>query len=173
MCLYVYINTSVSQVPGDFLSGLQIAFCSHRCLLPHASMSMIHHTTATHQYGRSARTFWKCVPVCQQLSDWGDTQKQLLKVGCDFGRWLRTKLLKNQVTKTSSNNWWKKMGQTHAAPDSACYRVIHHHCSILGTREQLSSGHPSSSWMPIGKGHINSDVGTNTRQKQNDMIQSK
>lgn len=98
------------------------AFCSHRCLLSHASMSMTHHNIDTHQYGTSGRTIWKCIPICQQLSDWGDTQKQMLTAGCDFGTWLGTKLFEKQVTKTSSNDWWKKTGQTHSAPESACCR---------------------------------------------------
>lgn len=105
-----------------FSVGSKTAFCSHRHPLSHASISMTHHNTETHRYCTLDNSFWKCIPICQQLSDWGDTQKQTLTAGCDFGRWLGTKFLKKQVIKTSSNDWWKKMGQTHAAPDSACCR---------------------------------------------------
>lgn len=91
------------------------AFCSHRCLLIRASMSMTHHYTDTHQYG----TFWKGIPLLQQLSVWEDTQKEILTAGCGFGGWLVTKLLKKQVVKTSSSDWWEKMGQTNSDTDSA------------------------------------------------------
>lgn len=57
MCLTVHINVYTSQVPGDFLGELQNSLLLTEVPISHASMSMTHHNTDTHQYGNSDRTF--------------------------------------------------------------------------------------------------------------------
>lgn len=69
---------------------------------------------------------------------------------------------------------WDRQTQTQTQCPA---QPIHHHCSILCTWEQPNSSHLSCSCClvakaipSISKSHINSNAGTNSSQKQADMI---
>lgn len=120
ICVFICLhNAYIIQVPGDFLGGVQ-----NSLLLTQVPTFTYQYVNDTSQYRYTSvwdlrQDLLKMRPYMPAVKWLGRHTKANANSGLSFGRWLGTKLLKKQVTKTSSDYWWKKMGQTHTAPDSA------------------------------------------------------
>lgn len=181
ICVFICLhNAYIIQVPGDFLGGVQ-----NSLLLTQVPTFTCQYVNDTPQHRYTSiwdlrQDLLKMRPYMPAVKWLGRHTKANANSGLWFGRWLGTKLLKMQVTKTKQQLLMKEDGTD---PRSRKLSLLQGPSIIAAASWACGSSQapatPSSSCrlvakaiMPINKGHINSSVGTNNRQKQADMIQS-